>query len=316
MSDNVRNLPHTAPDAGLQAREQATNYDSVFADTPLTLNNGEVIMVPPHPDLGMLSDEAMAEYEQLQFEMESYDREEDIFIPEQRLRSSDGHETGVVLPASTQKGDLKRPYRKDGVLISPPHSVRVARIALGEENYAKLRAGGKSAADVWRIWGSQAAELQKRQVTDSKVMEAHWLWRQYPRQIASDLSQYHHRRIKEWHDGSMSSYELLELLEFMPEEGAFKTAARGGEWSEAQKVQVQIANELAVLRAAYVNGVNGDEYGSKMFYSPLKLREFAEKAEAQAEVRESFYSFAARPGGVRKPNTPDDEFYDDAEDVG
>ena len=138
-------------------------------------------------------------------------------------------------------------------------------------------------------------------------MEAHWLWRQYPREIASDLSRFHRRRIKEWHDGTMSSYELLELLEFMPERGAFKSAARGGEFSGDEKVWAQIANELAVLRAAYVPGVKGEEYGSMIFYSPAKLREMAEKADAQAEVREAFYAFATRPG-IAKRNTPDDDF--------
>lgn len=142
------------------------------------------------------------------------------------------------------------------------------------------------------------------------MLEAQWIWRQYPRQIASDLSQYHHRRIKEWHDGTMSSYELMELLEFMPERGAFKSAARGGEFSGDEKIWVQIANEVAVLRAAYVKGVKGEEYGSTIFYSPVKLREMADKADAQAEVREGFYSFASRDG-VAKRNTPDDDLPDD-----
>lgn len=136
-------------------------------------------------------------------------------------------------------------------------------------------------------------------------MQAHWLWRQYPKQIASDLSQYHHRRIKEWHDGTMSSYELLELLEFMPERGAFKTAARGGEFSGDEKIWVQIANEIAVLRAGWVPKVKGEEYGSMIIYSPAKLREMAEKMDAQAEVRESFYAFAT-PKGVQKLNTAED----------
>lgn len=174
MTDKpVRNLPHTAPNAGDQAREQASAYDSLFADTPLKLDNGDTINIPPHPDLSMLSDEAMEAYEELQFEMESYDREDDIFIPEQRLKDSNGHETGVVLPASTSKGALKRPYRKtdaDGVsrLVKPPHSVKVAQIALGEAEYKRLIDGGRSSADVWRIWGTQATELRKRQEDDSK----------------------------------------------------------------------------------------------------------------------------------------------------
>ena len=102
----------------------------------------------------------------------------------------------------------------------------------------------------------------------------------------------------------MSSYELLELLEFMPERGAFKTAARGGEYSGEEKVWAQIANEIAILRSAYLPKVKGEEYGSQIHLSALKLRELAEKAEAQTEVRESFYSFAAKPG-VAKRNTPD-----------
>ena len=108
----------------------------------------------------------------------------------------------------------------------------------------------------------------------------------------------------------MSSYELLELLEFMPERGAFKSAARGGEFSQEEKVWVQIANELAVLRAGWVPKVKGEEYGSQIYYSPLKLREMVEQADAQTEVREGFYAFAARPG-VAKRNTPEDA---DAED--
>lgn len=102
----------------------------------------------------------------------------------------------------------------------------------------------------------------------------------------------------------MSSYELLELLEFIPERGAFKTAARGGEFSGDEKVWAQIANEIAILRSAYLPKVKGEEYGSQLYLSPLKLQEMAEKAEAQAEVRESFYAFAAKPG-VAERNTPE-----------
>ena len=164
----VRNLPHTAPGAGKQAREQGSAYDSLFGDTELELDDGNTILVPPHPDLGMLDDEAQELYEELQFEMESYDREEDIHIPEQRLKDPSGNETGVVLPASVSPGALKRLYRKNGELIKPPHSVRVARIALGEATYEKLVAGGRSAGDVWRIWAKQAAELRDRESEDSK----------------------------------------------------------------------------------------------------------------------------------------------------
>ena len=168
MAEKIRNLPHTASDAGRQAREQAEAYDSLFADIEMELDDGTTISIPPHPDLGMLDDDAMEQYEELQFEMESYDREEDIFIPEQRLKDSEGNENGVVLPATTSLGALKRPYRKNGELVKPPHSVRVARIALGEEGYKRLVAGGRSAGDVWRAWAKQAAELRDREASDSK----------------------------------------------------------------------------------------------------------------------------------------------------
>jgi hypothetical protein len=95
--------------------------------------------------------------------MESYDREPDIFIPEQRLKDSNGNETGVVLPSDTQQGALKHPYRKDRVLIKPPHSVRVVKAALGETDFKRLREGGRSAADVWKIWGAQGLEVKQRQ---------------------------------------------------------------------------------------------------------------------------------------------------------
>ncbi len=162
-------LPNAASDAGSKAREQADAYNSLLADQELELEDGSILKIPPHPDLGMIDDEQLEAYEELLVEVESYDREEDIYIPEQRLRDPDsGQETGVVLPAETQKGALKRPYRKDGVLVKPPHSVRIVQAVLGPEKYKQLRAGGRGAKDVWRLWGEQGLELRQRQERDSK----------------------------------------------------------------------------------------------------------------------------------------------------
>lgn len=108
----------------------------------------------------------------------------------------------------------------------------------------------------------------------------------------------------------MSSYELLELLEFMPERGSFKSAVRGGEYCEEEQIWAQVANELAVLRAATAPKVKGEQYGSRMYYSPAKLRELTADAEDQREVRENFYSFASRPALSQKV---DDFDFDDAE---
>lgn len=152
-----------------EAREQAEAYDSLFANQQLPLDDGTVMSIPPHPDFGMLDDDRIEAYEELLFEIETYDREPDIFIPEQRLKDPEtGHETGVILPAETRRGALKRPFRKDGALVKPPHSVRVVQAVLGEVEYKRLQEGGRSAADVWRIWGRQGLEVRDRQSRDPK----------------------------------------------------------------------------------------------------------------------------------------------------
>src|SRR5262245_35368973 len=99
-----------------------------------------------------------------------------------------------------------------------------------------------------------------------KVWEAQMVWRLFPRQMASDLQRFFHRRIAEWHSGEMSSFELLELfgasvvddlkaktrtirIEFAPEDGEIANALRGGDRPEWQQMLAQAANEIQVLRA-------------------------------------------------------------------
>ena len=149
-----------------RAREQASAYDSVFAPTPLTLKyedgSTETITIPPHPNLRMLDDDRMEAYERLLFEVESYDRDPDVYIPETTL------ESGVILPAETRRGKPLEPYRVDGELVTPPHSVKIVQVALGEETYAKLRRAGMNAADIWRIWNEQGMTLAERAEQDAK----------------------------------------------------------------------------------------------------------------------------------------------------
>lgn len=169
MADEIRALPTATPDYAAQAREQADAYDSIFANTELELDDGSKLSIPPHPDFGMLDDDAMDAYAQLLFDRDTlYEREPDIFIPEQRLRNPEGVETGVVMPSDTVRGALKTPYRvkdDDGksVLIKPAWSTQMVIAALGEKDYEMLRAGGRSSADVWRIWSKQGFEAKQRQ---------------------------------------------------------------------------------------------------------------------------------------------------------
>lgn len=166
---NLRKLPTTSPDAAAEAREQADEYESLFGTTDLELDNGDdPVKIPPHPDFGIVDDDRIAAYEQLLFERDTeYEREPDIFIPERQLGE------GSMIPAETIRGALRHPYRRRGedgksVLVSPPFSVQVARAALGDEEYDRLRAGGRSAADVWKIWGIKSLKMKERQAGDSK----------------------------------------------------------------------------------------------------------------------------------------------------
>lgn len=168
MSDK---LATASPEAAAEARAQASEYDSVFAPTDLTLDDGDVIEIPPHPNLRILDDDRLAAYEELLFESESYDRGPEIYIPEQKAKDRAGNE--ITLPSETRPGALLVPYRQDGKLISPPYSVKVVQAVLGDEDYARLRAGrinGRrgSAGEVWRIWNEQSQALVDRQASDPK----------------------------------------------------------------------------------------------------------------------------------------------------
>lgn len=92
----------------------------------------------------------------------------------------------------------------------------------------------------------------------------------------------------------MSSYELLELLEWMPDRGAFKTSARGEEYSEEEITWRHIANELARLRATMHAVHGGQQYDPPILLSRKEQIEEAEDAEAAAERREEFFAFADR----------------------
>lgn len=91
------------------------------------------------------------------------------------------------------------------------------------------------------------------------MLAAQWIWRQFPRQIASDLRS-RGLHIKWWLRGTrggdgdflLSSYELLEILEFLPDESAFKTAAeRGGRWPDWKRMLAESVNESYRMRSSF-----------------------------------------------------------------
>ncbi len=151
------------------------------------------------------------------------------------------------------------------------------------------------------------------------------VWRRWPRQIASDLRRFFHLPIADWHQGRMSSYELLELfgvsiiddpeakvrtirVDFAPEDGALAAALRGGELPEWQQMVRQAANTLAVLRAAQVPGAAADEYGERLFFPLAKLAEIdAEEERRRAEEQRMRESGADDSMSAMWTLTEDDE---------
>lgn len=124
-------------------------------------------------------------------------------------------------------------------------------------------------------------------------------WRHFPRQIASDLSQYHGIRISEWHQGppeGLSSYELLELLEYMDDDGRYKAAARvaagGNRWSERTWAIMATANESAVMRAGHFPNADSDQYGGRLFIPDYLAVERAERMAEAESARGSIYDMA------------------------
>lgn len=157
------------------AREQATEYDSEFADVTMTFDDGSTITIPPHPTFRLLDDEALDELDAYQEQIQTeYDRDPDIYMSERTITDRDGNE--VVIPAEMIRGSVKcinGVYFKGGKRVSPPHEIRVVQIALGADAYELMRSktvNGKRAGarDVWRAWNDQGRAIAKRASVDSK----------------------------------------------------------------------------------------------------------------------------------------------------
>jgi hypothetical protein len=90
----------------------------------------------------------------------------------------------------------------------------------------------------------------------------------------------------------MCSYELLELCEYMDDDGRLKTAQRQGNASEHRQAIFQTANETAVLRAGMVPNTNSEDWGARLFIPAYKQREMEAGMEENAEARDSVLAMA------------------------
>ena len=173
MTQPVNRLPTASPVA--EARAQAEAYGSAVANTLLELEGGGTVSVPPHPDMNLLDDDRLDEYNELLFERDTrYMRDPDIIVPEQER-------DGVVHPSEIIRGDLQLPYRwadegvdvfgvehAKGQMVKPSWSIRVVKAALGESEFKKLKDGGRNAADVVKIWTQKGLDLRVRQFLGSE----------------------------------------------------------------------------------------------------------------------------------------------------
>lgn len=131
-----------------EAREQAAEAQGFLAGVEIKVGD-ETYEIPQR---GLLDDEQADRFAQLELEIESWDHEPDI-------TASDG---------SVRPGQLKRPYRKAGKLITPPYAVRVAIALWGEDKYRKYKAGGGRAADVTAALAMLDRRVEERESADPK----------------------------------------------------------------------------------------------------------------------------------------------------
>lgn len=94
----------------------------------------------------------------------------------------------------------------------------------------------------------------------------------------------------------MSSYELLELVEHLPDDGAFKAAARGGRWTLEQATLAEVFNEIARLRASVhaVAGGRSAAYEPARITDPAALVEQVETEAVHTAAVDATESFLAR----------------------
>ena len=140
-------------------------------------------------------------------------------------------------------------------------------------------------------------------------MEALWIVRQFPRQILRDLHRFHGLNLADWWRGTrdengdyvLGSYELLVYLEFMDEEGAFKTdAERAGRWPTWQQMLAEATNQAYRMHASYLtaHGVEGVTDTSEFEYrDPVDQKRHAEQQAADdADAIRGIAEFNAATG--------------------
>lgn len=130
------------------AREQAANYLGYVASERIRTPRGDVFEIP-NPTL--LDDEQQQRYDELQLEVESWDRHDDVL-----------NDDGTV----KTRGAVKDPARKGGELVEN-YNIQLAKAIFGDRYEAFKTAGGR-ANDVSFIWAKMNKVIADRRAADSK----------------------------------------------------------------------------------------------------------------------------------------------------
>lgn len=130
------------------AREQAAEYLGYVASEKIRTPRGDVFEIP-NPSL--LDDEQQQRYDELQLEVESWDRHDDVL-----------NEDGTV----KTRGAIKEPARKGNVLVEN-YNTQLAKAIFGDRYEAFKTAGGRG-NDVAFVWAKMNKVIADRRAADSK----------------------------------------------------------------------------------------------------------------------------------------------------
>ena len=118
-------------------------------------------------------------------------------------------------------------------------------------------------------------------------------WRLFPGKLRADLQHHYGRHIRDWHTGEMSSSELVDLIDGLPETSSYKGALRGWrhgveyEWAPEEYRAAAVARQLAPLDDDGDMAVTRALY--EAYFSPVERAKIEAKqqqdANAVAEAR-------------------------------
>ena len=120
-----------------------------------------------------------------------------------------------------------------------------------------------------------------------------WFLKRWPKQIESDLRA-DRSILRDWHRGARDEYgrlkvtsrELLVLIEYLPDDGAFKMALQGreGDWDEKTQILAGIHEELSMYHASKYDGQDM----AKTFLSPkARMEALLKQAEEEQDVEDA-----------------------------